>query len=191
MKLETLENDNVKLSLLDLSNYKHLQNIAKTKDLILYSPSDISTDEKLKYYVKDAVDGYYHKTTIPFIIYDKTKQAYAGSTRFALINWENKVLHIGWTWIGKEFQGSGLNMNMKFLMLQYAFETLAFDKVEFRIDERNIRSRKAIEKIGATLEGVLRNDTLMLDGFKRSTCCYGILKEEWPKIKATNFSISI
>ena len=76
---------------------------------------------------------------------------------------------------------------MKFLMLQYAFETLAFDKVEFRIDERNTASRKAVEKIGATLEGILRKDTLMLDDFKRSTCCYGILKEEWPHIKSTIF----
>ena len=178
-----LENEFVKLTLLDLSNYKHLSEIAKTKDLIYYSPSDISTEEKLKDYVQIAVDGYYHKTTIPFIIYDKTKQAYAGSTRFGLINWHNKVLHIGWTWIGKEFQGSGLNKHIKFLMLQYAFENLGFDKVEFRIDERNIRSRKAVEKLGATLEGILRKDTLMLDGFKRSTCCYGILKEEWLELE--------
>lgn len=182
-----LENEFVKLTLLDLSNYKHLSEIAKTKDLIYYSPSDISTEEKLKDYVQIAVDGYYHKTTIPFIIYDKIKQAFAGSTRFGLINWHNKVLHIGWTWIGKEFQGSGLNKHIKFLMLQYAFENLGFDKVEFRIDERNIRSRKAVEKLGATLEGILRKDTLMLDGFKRSTCCYGILKEEWLDIKKTVF----
>ena len=182
-----LENEFVKLTLLDLSNYKHLSEIAKTKDLIYYSPSDISTEEKLKDYVQIAVDGYYHKTTIPFIIYDKIKQAFAGSTRFGLINWHNKVLHIGWTWIGKEFQGSGLNKHIKFLMLQYAFENLGFDKVEFRIDERNIRSRKAVEKLGATLEGILRKDTLMIDGFKRSTCCYGILKEEWLDIKRTVF----
>ena len=182
-----LENEFVKLTLLDLSNYKHLSEIAKTKDLIYYSPSDISTEEKLKDYVQIAVDGYYHKTTIPFIIYDKIKQAFAGSTRFGLINWHNKVLHIGWTWIGQEFQGSGLNKHIKFLMLQYAFENLGFDKVEFRIDERNIRSRKAVEKLGATLEGILRKDTLMLDGFKRSTCCYGILKEEWQNIKKTVF----
>ena len=102
-----------------------------------------------------------------------------------MINYKNKLLHIGWTWIGREFQGTGLNVNMKFLMLQYAFETLEFDKVEFRIDERNTKSRKAVEKLGATLEGVLRKDTLMLDGFKRSTCCYGILNEEWLNIKQT------
>ncbi|WP_412985517.1 GNAT family N-acetyltransferase [Pontimicrobium sp. IMCC45349] len=183
----TLENNRVKLSLLDLSNYEHLIPIANQDKLIQYSPSKISTQEDLKAYVQTAVDGYYHKTIIPFIIFDKQTQTYAGSTRFGLINWKNKVLHIGWTWIGKQFQGTGLNTNMKFLMLQYAFETLEFDKVEFRIDERNKASRKAVEKLGATLEGILRKDTLMLDGFKRSTCCYGILKEEWPEIRQTIF----
>jgi len=188
MKISHLENDYVKLSLLDLSNYEHLLVVAQEKDLIIYSPSDISTPEKLKDYVQTAVDGYYHKTTIPFIIYDKKKQAYAGSTRFGLINWKNKVLHIGWTWIGNNFQGTGLNKQMKLLMLTYAFETLAFEKIEFRIDERNKKSRKAVEKIGATLEGILRQDTLMKDGFKRSTSCYGILKEEWATIKTAKFN---
>lgn len=182
-----LENNNVKLTLLDLSNYEHLIPIAQQDRLIQFSPSDISTPEKLKEYVQTAVDGYYHKTTIPFIIFDKTKKQYAGSTRIGNINWHNKVLHIGWTWIGKEFQGTGLNKNMKFLMLQYAFEELKVEKVEFRIDKRNDQSRKAIEKIGAKLEGILRKDTVMLNGFRRSTCCYGILKEEWDEIKARYF----
>ena len=187
MKAPTLENNRVKLSLLDLSNYKQLTDVAKQDNLIYYSPSIINTPDSLKNYVQTAVDGYYHKTIIPFIVYDKQTNTCAGSTRFGLIHWKNKVLHIGWTWIGHEFQGTGLNANMKFLMLQYAFETLEFDKVEFRIDDRNVKSRKAVEKLGATLEGILRKDTLMRDGFKRSTCCYGILKEEWPNIKATVF----
>ncbi|MDO7172604.1 GNAT family N-acetyltransferase [Mariniflexile sp. AS56] len=178
-----LENQRVKLSILDLDNYKHLLEVAKQPDLVFYSPSKIDTPNDLKTYVENAVDRYKRKTAIPFIIFDKKTNTYAGSTRFGLVNWKNKVLHIGWTWIGNEFQGSGLNKHIKFLMLQYAFETLNFDKVEFRVDERNIKSRKAIEKLEAKLEGVLRKDTLMLDGFKRSTCCYGILKEEWPAIK--------
>ena len=182
-----LENDFVKLTLLDLSNYDHLIFIAKQDKLIQFSPSDISTPESLKEYVQEAVDGYYHKTTIPFIIYDKTKQEYAGSTRFGLIDWKNKVLHIGWTWIGKQFQGTGLNKQMKFLMLQYAFGVLQFEKVEFRIDERNMQSRKAIQKIGAKLEGILRSNTIMQDGFRRNTCCYAILKTEWPEVKARCF----
>ena len=187
MHIPTLENNRVKLTLLDLSNYKNIASIAEEKDLIFYSPSDISTPEKLRDYVQVAVDSYYHKVTIPFIVYDKIREAYAGSTRFGLINWKNKVLHIGWTWIGNNYQGTGLNTNMKFLMLQYAFETLEFQKVEFRIDERNAKSRRAVEKLDAKLEGILRKDTVMKDGFRRSTCCYGILKEEWPTIKSTIF----
>lgn len=179
----TLENNRVKLTLLDLSNYKNLELIAVQKDLIFYSPSDISTPVKLREYVSLAVDGYYHKTTIPFIVFDKEKQAYAGSTRYGLIDKKNKVLHIGWTWIGDIFQGTGLNSNMKFLMLQYAFEVLNFEKIEFRIDERNNKSRKAVEKLGATLEGVLRKNIEMKNGHRRNTCCYGILREEWTLIK--------
>lgn len=188
MTIPTLENNRVKLTLLGMSNYKHLIAIAQQPNLVYYSPSKIDTPEALKTYVQTAIDDYYHKTSIPFVVFDKLTETYAGCTRFGLINWHNKVLHIGWTWIGTEFQGSGLNMNMKFLMLQYAFETLKFDKVEFRVDERNIKSRKAVEKIGAKLEGILRKDTLMLDGFKRSTCCYGMLKEEWNGIKSEVFS---
>ena len=183
----TLENDSVKLTLLDLSNYENLLSIAQQDRLIQYSPGHISTPDTLKEYVQTAADGFYHNTTIPFIIYDKTKEQYAGSTRFGNINWNNKVMHIGWTWIGKEFQGTGLNKHMKFLMLQYAFETLEFEKIEFRIDERNKKSRRAVEKLNVTLEGILRKDTLMNDAFRRSTCCYGILKEEWPNIKTTVF----
>jgi len=189
MKAPTLENKRVKLTLLDLSNYHYISEISKEDKLVQYSPSPIHTDEDLKTYVDIAVEGFYNRTTLPFIIYDKEKDKYAGSTRFAFMNWHDKVVHIGWTWIGKEFQGTGLNTKMKFLMLQYAFETLKFDKVEFRADERNMASRKAIEKIGGTLEGILRNDTLMLDGYKRSTCCYGILKEEWEAIKDNKFDM--
>ncbi|MFK7833802.1 MAG: GNAT family N-acetyltransferase [Winogradskyella sp.] len=187
MTIPTLENERVRLELLTLDNYKFLKHIAQEKDLLTFSPSDISTPEKLNDYVHIAIHGHYHKLCFPFIIYDKVKKAYAGSTRFGHINQTNKVLHIGWTWIGHEFQGTGLNAHIKFLMLQYAFETLEFEKVEFRIDERNNKSRSAVEKLNATLEGTLRHDTLMTDGFRRSTCCYGILKSEWPDIKATVF----
>lgn len=187
MNIPPLENDRVRLTLLDLSNYKHLLNIASQKDLVQYSPSRIETPEELKTFVQTAVDHYYHRVAIPFIVYDKHKQAYAGCTRFMNIDWDNKVLEIGSTWIGREFQGTGLNANMKFLMLRYAFETLNFEKVEFRIDERNTRSRKAVEKLDATLEGILRKNVYLKDGFKRNTCCYGILKEEWEKIKSGVF----
>jgi len=188
MQSVTLENNRVKLLPLTLKNYEVLTQIAQEKDLVYYSPSTISTPEHLRDYVGTAINLQKNNQALPFLIFDKEKQTYAGSTRFGLINEKNRVLHIGWTWLGHQFQGTGLNKNIKFLMLQYAFEAINFDKVEFRIDERNIKSRRAVEKIGGTLEGILRKDTLMQDGFKRSTCCYGILNTEWPAIKKTIFS---
>ena len=187
IQIPNLENHRVKLSLLNLSNYKQLLGIAKQTNLVQYSPSKIDTEEDLKKYVEIAVDAYYYRAAIPFIVYDKLKKSFAGSTRFMNINWNYKVLEIGSTWIGREFQGTGLNLNMKYLMLEYAFEVLNFEKVEFRIDERNIRSRKAVEKLGCKLEGILRKNVYLLDGFKRNSCCYGMLKEEWIEIKINFF----
>ncbi len=187
LSVPVIENDRVKLTLLDRANYQNLRGISTEKNLLRYSPSEISTENALKDYIEIAVKGYEHRNTIPFLVYDKATGAYAGSTRFGHIHWKNKTLHIGWTWIGKAFQGTGLNKHMKFLMLCYAFENLGFEKVEFRVDERNQRSRRAVEKLGATLEGILRQDTLMTDGYRRNTCCYGMLSEEWPSIKSSVF----
>lgn len=180
-----LENEVVKLSPLNLHNYHRLTTIAAQKKLVQYSPSDIETPDTLKNYVVTALEQKRLKTGIPFIIYDKRKSMFAGSTRYFNIDRKNKVLEIGSTWIGREFQGSGLNGQMKFLMLEHAFGEMEFDKVEFRIDERNIRSRKAVEKLGCTLEGILRKNVYLLDGYKRNTCCYGILAEEWNAIKTS------
>ena len=187
IKTFTLENRFVKLSPLTLENFKELSSIASQERLVQYSPSDIESPDSLKNYVEIALEQQTNKTSIPFIIYDKTKQIFAGTTRYMNIDWRNKVLHIGSTWIGREFHGSGLNSNIKFLMLNHAFDVMDFEKVEFRIDERNLRSRKAVEKLGGVLEGILRKNVYLLDGFKRNTCCYGILREEWHLTKQKNF----
>src|SRR5690606_40429165 len=143
---------------------------SKEKDFVSDAPSQIASPKELKKYVPEAVNEYYNGRALPFRIYDKLRKAYAGSTRFANIGLYDTKLEIGWTWIGKNFQGTGINLHIKYLMLKYVFETLQFDKVQFRVDERNTRSRKAIEKIGGTLEGILKKDMLMPDGFKRNTC---------------------
>ncbi|MEZ4968165.1 MAG: GNAT family protein [Flavobacteriaceae bacterium] len=174
-----LENDFVTLAPLNLSNYHFLLPIASEEKLVQYSPSDIGTAQALKKYVEKALEKENEFLGMPFIIYDKKNKKYAGSTQFMNIDRKNKVLEIGSTWIGREFQGTGLNGHVKRLMLQYIFNEMLFEKVEFRIDERNVRSRKAVEKLGAKLEGILRKNVYLLDGYKRNTCCYGILKEEW------------
>lgn len=175
----TLENEIVRLSPLGLDNFHELYPIASQPKLVQYSPSDIETPEALRNYVTTALEQREMRSSIPFIIFDKRPQQYAGCTRYMNIDWKNKVLEIGATWIGREFQGGGLNAQMKFLMLNHAFDEMGFEKVEFRVDERNLRSRKAVEKLGGVLEGTFRQNVYLLDGFKRNTCCYGVLKEEW------------
>ncbi|MCF8714321.1 GNAT family N-acetyltransferase [Joostella atrarenae] len=181
MNIPTLENEIVKLMPLSLDNFKNLYAISSEKNLVQYSPSNISTLQTLTAYVKTALKNAEENNAIPFIVFDKRSERYAGTTRYMNIDWDNKVLHIGATWIGNEFQGTGLNTAMKYLMLDYAFYKMGFEKVEFRIDERNLKSRRAVEKLGARLEGTLRKNIYLSDGFKRNTCCYGILKEEWSR----------
>lgn len=187
MKIKTLENKRAKLLTLESYHYRDLLPLSSQVDLNAYGGSDISTGPKLKKYIKDAITRRQAGTALPFIIFDKELSKFAGSTRFGNIDKVNKVVHIGWTWLGEDFRGSGLNQHIKFLMLRYAFEKLSYERVEFRIDERNTRSRKAVEKLGATLEGILRKDIITKNGRRRNSCCYSILRDEWEDIKNTRF----
>lgn len=180
-----LENDRVRLEpIMTIEDCHKIIDIALNEpNLLAYSPSDITTKEKLQAYIQTALTAKTQGIAYPFLIFDKLKNKYAGSTRFGNISLENQRLEIGWTWIGKVFQGTGLNQNMKTLMLTYAFENLGCERVEFRADSRNLQSRKAMEKIGATYEGCLKSHTLMRDGFRRDTVYYAILKKEWQGFK--------
>lgn len=183
-----LENDLLLLKPLESSHDKVLWPIAQKVDLHRFGSTDVSSPEKLSDYIKKALQEASDGKSIPFTIYNKQTSKYVGSTRFGHIDTKNKTLHIGWTWISPETRSTGFNHQMKFLMLRHAFETMDFEKVEFRIDERNIISRKAVEKLGATLEGILRKNIIVKDGFRRSSCCYGIIKDEWQSIKKEKFS---
>jgi RimJ/RimL family protein N-acetyltransferase len=182
-----LENERVKLIPLMPEHFDILQPLSMQVDLFTYGASDVSTPEKLRAYMNDAFAKAEQGNALPFLIYDKLQESYAGSTRFGNIDTHHKVVHIGWTWLGNDFRGSGLNTHIKFLMLRHVFEQTDMEKVAFRIDERNLRSRRAVEKIGGTLEGILRKNLIIKDGFRRSSACYSILKEEWPRLKSTIF----
>lgn len=153
------------------------------KDLLQFSPTPIYSRELLQKYIHKAVENRNIKSRYTFIVFDKTKNAYAGSTSFLNISNQDNRLEIGATWYGKAFQRTGLNRHCKYLLLEFAFDIIGAERVEFKTDERNLASRKAIEKIGGQLEGTLRRHTLMYDGFRRNTVCYSILKPEWEEMK--------
>lgn len=98
---------------------------------------------------------------------------------FGNISFQNKRLEIGWTWIGEKFQGTGINAICKELLLDYCFNTLNLRRVEFKIDIKNLKSQKAIEKIGAIKEGLMRNYGIQSYGESEGTYVYSILREEW------------
>lgn len=184
-----LENKRVRLEPLAAHHYEYLLPIAlKYPKLLQYSPSYFGTEKSLKAYINGALEQQSKQTRYAFVIYDKRTQSYAGSTSFGNIFSKHQRLEIGWTWIGKDWQRTGLNRNCKFLLLTYAFETLAFERVELKTDDRNEQSKTAIQAIGAKLEGLLRSHTLMTDGHRRDTVYFSILKKEWAGIKKEIFA---
>ncbi len=176
-----LENERVRLEpIMCVEDCEKVAHIALNEpELLKYSPSGVYTQDLLQNYFKTALEEKSKGLSYPFLIFDKLKKEYAGSTRFANISKNDQRLEIGYTWLGKDFQGTGLNQNCKSLLLEYAFKTLKIQRVEFRADSRNLKSRRAMEKIGAVYEGCLRSHTVMEDGFRRDTVYYSILAEEY------------
>ena len=180
----TLENSFVLLRPLQFSDVDNLLDVATSdKNLLQYSAMPVYSEELLTRYIEKAINDRRSKSRFAFSIFDKTKNVFAGSTSFLNISNNDSRLEIGATWIGKAFQKTGLNRNVKYLMLSFAFETLNSERIEFKTDERNLNSRTAIEKIGGQYEGLLRSHTLLYDSFRRNTVCYSILRNEWANLK--------
>ena len=136
--------------------------------------------ENLIKYIQLALKAKESNTEFPFIVFDKKSGKYAGSTRFYDINLAFKTLQLGYTWYGKDFRGTGLNKHCKFLLLQFAFETLGMERVEFRADNNNQRSIAAMKSIGCKVEGVMRNHMPTLGSVeRRDSIILSILRSEW------------
>ncbi len=148
-------------------------------DIWKFSLVQAGGTENLKNYLQLALNGRAEKKEYPFIVFDKQSGAYAGSTRFYDIQLGQKCLRLGYTWYGKAFQGTGLNKHCKFLLLQFAFEQMDMERVEFRADNRNEKSIAAMRSIGCTVEGILRNNGFTAEGGRRDSIVLSILKSEW------------
>jgi RimJ/RimL family protein N-acetyltransferase len=121
---------------------------------------------------------------VPFATLDAKSGKPLGSTSFLALRPEHLSVEIGWTWISPDFWKTGANVEAKLLMLTHAFETFGCRRVEFKTDHRNERSRKAMEAIPATFEGILRNHMVVHGGGKRDSAYYSVIDDEWPRVKA-------
>jgi RimJ/RimL family protein N-acetyltransferase len=122
-------------------------------------------------------------TDLPFVAVHLASGRVAGATRYLNIMPNDKGLEVGGTWYGTEFQRTAVNTECKYLLLRHAFETLGCIRVQLKTDLRNERSQKAIERIGAVKEGILRNHMILPDGRIRHSVFYSILDTEWPGVK--------
>jgi N-acetyltransferase len=175
-----LENDVVLLRPLAENDFEHLLHFALNEpDLWKFSLVSPAGEDGMKNYIATALDGRAKGIEYPFIVFDKRTQQYAGSTRFYDIQMNNMSMQLGYTWYGKAFQGTGLNKNCKLLLLQFAFETLGLERVEFRADNNNERSKAAMLSIGCVEEGVLRSHVATYTELRRNSIILSILKSEW------------
>lgn len=174
-----LENERVLLRPLVPSDFEILKEFSINEpNLWQYSLLSAAGPENMKIYLDAAFADKAKETAYPFIVFDKLTQKYVGSTRFYDYQPVHNTVQLGYTWYGKDSQGTGLNKNCKFLMLQFAFEELELDRVEFRADNNNARSIAAMKSIGCTVEGVLRSNCTSPSG-RRDSIVLSILKDEW------------
>lgn len=176
-----LEDDLVLLRPLQESDVENLLEISINEpETWKYSLVGADGKENLINYIQSAIKAREEKREFPFIVFDKKSQKYAGSTRFYDIQLGYKTLQLGYTWYGSAFRGTGLNKHCKFLLLQFAFETLGLERVEFRADNSNERSIAAMKSIGCKVEGVLRSHMPTTNSeVRRDSIVLSILKDEW------------
>jgi len=176
----TLEDERVCLRPLTVTDDEFLLPFALNEpDTWKYSNVSARGQMGMVNYMNAALAARASGTEYPFIVFDKKTNEYAGSTRFYDIQPKNNTLQLGYTWYGEKFRGTGLNKHCKFLMLQFAFEEIGIERVEFRADARNERSIAAMKSLGCKVDGILRSNLPLEDGTRRDSIVLSILKSEW------------
>lgn len=178
-----LKGDEIKLLPLEKEHLEDLFLAASNKEIWELTSVDYSVEEIFYPNFNNAMNDRKKGTVYPFIIVHKHSNKIIGTTRFLEIYPNDKKIEIGVTWIMKEYWGTTVNLECKLLLLNYCFENLKTNRVQFRAKDNNVRSRKAIEKIGGIFEGILRKDKIEPNGIPRNTTFYSILHSEWENVK--------
>lgn len=169
------------LSTKDIPDFFHY---AETEpELWTFALSPCNDRASMQRYLDQAFEGMEKGETLPFVVIDQATGNMVGSTRFYEFSPQYGTTLLGYTWYSRQQQGNGINTHCKFLLLQYAFETLGLERVELRADTRNARSLAAMRKIGFVEEGILRSHLPTADGSRRDSIVFSMLKEEWKQLR--------
>lgn len=180
----TLQGKHARLEPLSLAHADDLFTVGQEDAVWAYMPVPTpQCADDVRVWIQEALDLHARGAVLPFAIIDIATQRAIGSTRYLDISAHDRHVEVGWTWLGKNFWRTPVNTECKYLLLQYAFETMQCIRVALKTDLRNERSQRAIERIGGVREGVLRRVVVMHDGYERSTVYYSILDNEWADVK--------
>lgn len=178
---ETITGNHIILRTPILSDIEGLCDAAKDGEIWKNPYASFPRIEEMSIYLQNLIK--HDNTILPFIIVHKKSSRIIGTTRFLNIDRQNHRVEIGHTWIAESYRRTVVNTESKFLMLQHAFEKLNCIGVEIRTDVLNEVSRKAIERLGAKKDGIIRNHKIMKNGRIRHTVCYSIIIQEWSGVK--------
>ena len=181
----TLTGNVVRLEPLQARHVEGLSEAAQDSAIWSFMPYNPSRSlEAMREWMADALEAQERGKELPFVIVQRETNRVVGSTRYLTIVPRDHGLEIGGTWLAHDVRRTAVNTECKYLLLRHAFETLGAIRVQFKTDSRNLTSQRAIERLGAVKEGVLRNHMILPDGYRRHSVYYSILDSEWAGVKA-------
>ncbi|MEI4621465.1 GNAT family N-acetyltransferase [Bacillus pfraonensis] len=177
-------NERAMLRLMSANDVEKLFAIVEgNKEIWTYLIAKMDNYQDMERYVETAVKRYKKGTDLPFVVIDQKMNEVVGSTRLYSISNDNKTVELGQTWYHPSVQRTSINTECKYMLLQYAFEELQMLRVQIKTDLRNEKAQRAIERLGAVKEGVLRNERKLPSGYVRDAVVYSIISSEWPVVK--------
>lgn len=156
---------------------------ARDQAIWRYIPLDPSSAPAMTAWIDGSIAEREAGTSLRFAILDQASGRAVGSTTIFDIRPKDRGIEIGWTWLGRDAQRTGINTECKYLLMRHCFETLGAIRVQLKTHRLNFKSRRAIERIGAQFEGILRNHVIMPDGSYRDSAYYSVIESEWPAVK--------
>lgn len=180
-----LDGDFVRLDPMRVDHIPALCSVGLDESLWKWTNSVISDAADMERYVRQALTDRELGRSLPFVTVEKKTGTIVGSTRFGNIDVTNRKTEIGWTWINAKWQRTAINTEAKLLMLTHAFDVWKCVRVEFKTDNNNLKSRKAIKRLGAKEEGTLRNHMITESGRFRDSVYFSIIESEWGSVRET------
>ncbi|MEK4350600.1 GNAT family N-acetyltransferase [Paenibacillus sp. FSL R5-0475] len=178
-----LEGNTVKLIPMDDSHVEGLARVLRNPNIWEFTWRKITSDEQVQDLITTAFANQNNESQIPFVILEKATGQIVGTTRIMHPDLVHRNAEIGCTWISPEYWRTSVNTEAKSLLLHYCFEELKLIRVEFTVVKTNLRSQRAVERLGAVKEGVLRQHRIRSDGSIHDNVVFSILDNEWPSVK--------